>query len=141
MQRTYRSGTFERRIKIVRFLKRPRVQRNDAVDRRTLLVKRVDPIQIRLHQLMCSQLAGLHRCTYFVDRLLHDLKRNSRLLNLTWAGRRGGQHQSDTDQNDKCLYSQSGRFLRRAAAARDILDGMVSFLAGILKDAVVRIAG
>ena len=141
MQRTYRSGTFERRIKIVRFLKRPRVQRNDAVDGRTLLVERIDPIQIRLHQLMCSELAGFHRCTYLVDRLLHDLKRNSRLLNLTWPGRRGGQHQSDTDQNDKCLYSQSGRFLRRAAAAQDILDGMVSFLAGILKNAVVRIAG
>jgi hypothetical protein len=87
---------------------------------------------------------------------------------LTWAGRCGCQHQSDTDQNDKCMYShksllffflvffervpwlisshraavlQSGRFLRRAATAQDILDGMVSFLAGILKDAVVRIAG
>src|SRR5262245_19783716 len=140
MQRTYRSGTFERRIKIVRFLKRPRVQRNDAVVWWTLPVQRVDPSQIRLYHVLCSELTGLHRCTYLVDRLLHNLKRNSRLLNLTWAGRGGGQHQSDTDQNDKCLYSQSGRFLRRAAAAQDILDGMVSFLAGILNAEVVRIA-
>jgi hypothetical protein len=36
---------------------------------------------------------------------------------------------------------QSGCFLPSAAAAQDILDGMVSFLAGILKNAVVRIAG
>src|SRR5262245_9022374 len=97
MQRAHGSGAFERRIKIVRFLKRPRVQGNDAVDGRTLLVERVDSIQISLHQLKCSELSGLHRRPYLVDRLLHDLERSSRLLDLTWAGQRRCQQKSEAD--------------------------------------------
>ena len=68
MQRAHRAGLRELCVERVGGGERVRVDHDDRVERRTLLVVRLDPIDVALHQLATGQLLGLERGVDVGDR-------------------------------------------------------------------------
>ena len=58
MQRTDRAGSFVRRVETIGFFERVGIYGDDRVDGRAFFVERFDAIEIHLHQLAASELAG-----------------------------------------------------------------------------------
>ena len=70
------------------------IERDDGIDRRTLLVVSGDAVEIHLHQLPRGQCAGLERCVNVFDRRLHDREGLAPLASIPGLVRR---HHSISD--------------------------------------------
>ena len=59
MKGTGKAGRLESRIQPIRLFKRLGIDRDDRIDGGPLLLIRIDPLEIKLHQLMRRQSSGL----------------------------------------------------------------------------------
>jgi hypothetical protein len=74
VQRADEAGPAIRRIEPVRLFERLRVERDDGIDARSVLVVRLDSIEVELDELPYRQRSRLVAAVDLRDRRLHDVE-------------------------------------------------------------------